>query len=131
MFFADEEDRDSNDLSQVIGRWSKSKDGFAQESEEGSMVTSINSLSIGRGARRRDTGKKGVLPVRMQTIGWWKKSVLFCNEEIVSFRILPRHAEEKLSNDPLHPSAFIHWNIQHWFHGSDRTRWIESKNVVW
>lgn len=93
MFFADEEDRDSNDLSQVIGRWSKSKDGFAQESEEGSMVTSINSLSIGRGARRRDTGKKGVLPVRMQTIGWWKKSVLFCNEEIVSFRILPRYAE--------------------------------------
>lgn len=39
--------------------------------------------------------------------------------------------QEKLSNDPLHPSAFIHWNIQHWFHGSDRTRWIESKNVVW
>lgn len=57
------------------------------------MVTSINSLSIGRGAKKKRYGQKGCSPrADANDRGWWKKSMLFCQKKnrILSYLVMPR-----------------------------------------
>lgn len=111
MFFADEEDRDSNDLSQVIGRWSKS--GWFRARNRGEAWSPRLILyRLVAARRRRDTGKKGVLPVRMQTIvDGGRNRCFFAKRRIVSFRTSSCRGKSKVGVKHIYHASVTMFKI--------------------